>query len=163
MAGSAWWNRSSHIMMDTRQKEEKRKGSGQDKPSPHHPPVTCFFQLGPTFYFLSPPNTPSYYEPIMGLTHWLGESPQDQITSQKPTSWQPLIHEPMGDISYPNPNTTQVLWFPLSETLSNLSTFPCPQCCHSRLGHRHLLPRPLQWFPTQSLTSRIVFLPKIMS
>jgi hypothetical protein len=62
-------------------------------------PVAYLLHLCPTSYF-----SPSYYESMKELIHWLGQSPQDPITSQKPISCQ---YEPVENISYSNYN-----WWP---------------------------------------------------
>jgi hypothetical protein len=74
----------THLLVDRKQKKGKQEVTGTS-----YSPRRYFLQLGPISYFLPPPNTAiMLYESIRGLIHWLGQSPQDLITSKNLLSWQ---------------------------------------------------------------------------
>jgi hypothetical protein len=90
-----------HLMVDRKQRW-RNTGRDKDKIQPQgHSPVICFFQLGPTSYFLSCPNntiTLGIHQGInlliraqsSGSNHF---SKEQQLASKSP------IHGVMGDVS----------------------------------------------------------------
>jgi hypothetical protein len=83
-----WWGRAScgeQVVEQMAEREWQRgRGRGQDTAFKVIPGVTYFLHRGPTsWHFYHFPIMPSNYNSINGLIHWLGQSPQDLITSQK--------------------------------------------------------------------------------
>jgi hypothetical protein len=97
--------RGSFSPRNSQKADREDKGQGTRYMFPGHAASDLLPELGCISYFSPPhPIMPSDHESIKGLIHWLSQSPQDPILSQKPSSWQPRPQyvEPVGDISYQN-------------------------------------------------------------